>query len=195
MANQISEIPDGLSEAFETVLQFVNTRTYEPYGFFERFGNAPDFSDWARQLGLLGDEPVSESEAAAARELRSALLAVMMAHSNHPHLTASQIDSAERHLAHAGQLYPVKITLTTQTTAATGFGSGAAGVMGTVLAAAHEVARNNSWHRLKVCTCDPCENGFADRTKSGRQQYCGPTCSSRSAMRARRKRLKEAATQ
>jgi predicted RNA-binding Zn ribbon-like protein len=195
MANEISKTPNGLDEALNSVLNFVNTRAYEPYGLVERFGNARDFAEWARELGLLADEPVSESEAAAARELRSALLVVMMVHSNDPDLTESQIADAEHHLAHAGRLYPVKITLTTQTSTATGSGLGATGVLGTVLAAAHEVAQHNGWQRLKVCACDPCENGFADRTKSGRQQYCGPTCSSRSAMRARRKRLKEAATQ
>jgi predicted RNA-binding Zn ribbon-like protein len=180
--------PDGLDQALDTVLQFVNTRSYEPLGFYERFGDAHDFSAWASEHGLLSGEPVSESEAAAARELRSALVTVMQAHADHPGATTQQIADAELHLAHAGQLYPVQVTLSAAGASAAGHDRGVAGVLGTVLAAAQEIVQHGSWGRLKMCTCDPCENTYVDRTKSGRQRYCSPTCSSRSAMRAMRKR-------
>jgi predicted RNA-binding Zn ribbon-like protein len=177
-----------VEDAFDTLLGFVNTRHDPKSGHFEQFGDAADFSRWARERGLLDDATVSESEAAAARELRSALLALMLAHANPESRTSREIDDAERHLAHAGELYPVKVTLSMSGSAVTGHDRGAAGVFGSVLGAANELVQQNNWGRLKACACDPCENGFADRTKSGNQLYCGPTCASRAAMRAMRER-------
>jgi predicted RNA-binding Zn ribbon-like protein len=175
-------------DAFDTVLGFVNTRHDPKSGHFERFGDAADFSEWARDRGLLDDETVSESEAAAARELRTALLALMSAHANPESRTRQEVDDAERHLAHAGELYPVKVTLSMSGSAVAGHGRGAAGVFGSVLGAANELVQQSDWGRLKACACEPCENGFADRTKSANQLYCGPTCASRAAMRAMRER-------
>jgi predicted RNA-binding Zn ribbon-like protein len=186
MSVQLSKA--GTDDAFGTVLGFVNTRSDPKAGFVERFGNAAGFSDWARERGLLDDEAVSESEAAAARELRSALLAIMLVHANPERMTSQQIDDAERHLAHAGELYPVRMTISRTDSLATGHRRGAGGVFGSVLAAANELVQHSSWGRLKACACDPCENGFADRTKSGNQRYCGSNCASRAAMRAMRER-------
>jgi predicted RNA-binding Zn ribbon-like protein len=179
---------EGAGDAFDAVLGFVNTRLDPKAGRIERFGDAADFSEWAREHGLLDDGTVSESEAAAARELRSALLVIMLAHANPESMTSQQIEEAERHLAHAGELYPVKVTISMAGSAVTGHGRGAAGVFGSVLAAANELVQQSNWGRLKACACDPCENGFADRTKSGNQRYCGSNCASRAAMRAMRER-------
>lgn len=185
MASQAGDDPA------EGVLEFVNTRPYEPLGLCEQFGTADDFSAWARERGLLGDEPVSESGAAAARELRAALVTVMKAHSEHAGLSESELEEAEHSLAHAGELYPVKVTLAAHDSEVTGHGRGVAGALGAVLAAGQLAVGRGTWNRLKVCTCEPCEKGFIDHTKSGRQRYCSSTCSSRAAMRSLRQRQQQ----
>jgi hypothetical protein len=100
----------------------------------ERLGSAGDFAQWTREHALGGDAVVTESEAAAARELRSALLTMMMAQVSHPNMTEEQVRNAEQQLAHAAELYPVKITLSTAGSSVAGQGRGAAGVLGSVLA-------------------------------------------------------------
>lgn len=181
------EIPGG---PVDTVLAFVNTRA-DGTGRVEHFGNAGDFSAWARGRGLMGDETVSESEAAAARELRAALLMMLLAHSAHQDATEEQIRAAESQLAHAADRYPVKVTLSAGGSVAAGHGRGAAGVFGSVLASANEIVANGDWHRLKACCSQPCQHGFADHTKNESQRYCGSTCASRVAMRAMRERRRD----
>jgi len=141
--------------------------------------------------GLIGDETVSESEAAAARELREALVRILQAHSNHPEVTHDQLQEAERHLAHAGSLYPVRITLSANGAKMAGQSGGAAGVFGDVLAAANDIVQHDAWWRIKACCSHPCLHGFLDRTKNGSQRYCDAKCASRAAMRAMRERKRE----
>lgn len=178
---------DDAADPAETVLAFVNTRD-DALGRVERLGSAQDFAQWTREHSLGGDDVVSESEAAAARELRSALLTVMLAHAAHPNMTEEQVRGAEQHLAHAADLYPVKITLSTVGSSVAGQGRGAAGVLGSVLAAANAVIQRGEWPRVKACCSDPCEHGFFDRTKNGSQRHCSPACASRAASRAMRER-------
>lgn len=175
-------------DAMDMVLDFVNTRLDPKAGRVERLGTAKDFSDWARGRGLLDDGTVAESEAAAARELRAALVTISLAHADPGRVNSRQLDDAERCLAHAADLYPVKVTIAMRGSTVTGHGRGAASVLGSVLAAANNLVQQSDWGRLKACACEPCENGFADRTKSGKQRYCGPNCASRSAMRSMRRR-------
>src|ERR1700761_5236064 len=112
MAEHAAHPSGDLEGAVETVLGFVNTRFDGKGGHVERFGDAADFTAWAREQKLmLGDETVTESEAAAARELRAALVAVLLAHADHPESSALRLADAERHLEHVGGLYPVRVTL------------------------------------------------------------------------------------
>jgi predicted RNA-binding Zn ribbon-like protein len=177
-------------DAVEKLLAFVNTRA-DNVGRVERFGSVEDFSEWAREHGVLGGETVSESEVVAARELREALVTLMLAHADHPAATPERLQAAERHLEHVGNLYPVRVTVSAGGSAVTPQGSGAAGTFGAVLAAAHEIARQDGWARMKCCCSAPCEHGFVDHTKNGAQRYCQPKCASRAAMRAMRERRRD----
>jgi predicted RNA-binding Zn ribbon-like protein len=194
MAGQLTSPPASLNAAVDTVLGFVNTRFDGKGGHIERFSDAADFTAWAREQGLLGDETVSESEAVAARELREALVAVLLAHADHPESTELRVAEAERHLEHAGGLYPIQVTLTARGSTVAAQNRGAAGVFGTVLAAANEIVHHDAWWRMKACCAHPCEHGLFDRTKNGAQRFCGPKCASRAAMRAMRERRRDEAT-
>lgn len=180
----------GVSGPEETVLAFVNTRD-DALGRPERFGSATDFAAWARENALGGDGVISESEAAAAREMRSALVTLLLAHAAHPGRSEEKIREAEQFLAHAAELYPVKVTLMAGGASAVGQRRGAAGTLGSVLAAANAVVERGDWARLKACCSDPCEHGFYDRTKNGSQRHCSTTCASRATSRAKRGRRRE----
>jgi predicted RNA-binding Zn ribbon-like protein len=134
---------------------------------------------------------VSDSEVAAARELRSALLTLLLAHSSHPSVTQQQIADAERQLEHAGERYPVRITLSTANSHVAGYNQGAAGVFGKVLAAANETVQKDLWGRLKACCSHPCQHAFIDTTRNASQRYCDSKCASRAAMRAMWKRRQQ----
>lgn len=174
----------------ETLLAFVNTRD-DALGRCERFGTASDFAEWASENGLGGEGVLSESEAAAAREMRSALLTLLLAHATHPDRSAQQIRDAERFFSHAAELYPVKVVLSARGSSVTGQGRGAAGILGSVLAAANTVIERGDWARVKACCSHPCEHGFYDRTKNGSQRHCSTTCASRATSRAKRERRRE----
>jgi predicted RNA-binding Zn ribbon-like protein len=178
---------DAVQAPVATVLEFVNTRL-DVRGRTERFGSADAFAEWAREHELLDGEPVTESDAAAARELRTAVLALLRAHSPAQDIAADELRDAEAQLAHAADRYPVKVVLSAGGSSIGGSGRGAAGVFGEVLAAAGKVAQHGDWARLKACCSDPCQHAFVDRTKNGAQMYCDSVCSSRAAMRAMRER-------
>jgi predicted RNA-binding Zn ribbon-like protein len=116
---------------------------------------------------------------------------VMLAHSGHPDTTPEQVAGAEAQLAHAAELYPVKITLSVAGSSLESQGRGAAGLFGSVLAAANEVVQRGGWSRLKGCCSHPCEHGFIDQTKNGARRYCSPACASRAATRALRGRQRK----
>lgn len=179
--------------AVDTVLGFVNTRFDGKGGRIERFGSVEDFTAWAAERGLIGDETVSESEVVAARELRSALVTVLLAHADHPDVTGERLADAERFLHHAGSLYPVSITLSAHGSTVAAQSRGAAGVFGAVLAAANEIVRHGGWTRMKGCCSPPCQHAFVDRTKNEAQRFCEAKCASRAAMRAMRERRRDAA--
>ncbi len=191
MVIQAIEQLEQTEGSITAVLEFVNTRFDGKGGHIERFGSSEDFAGWARERGLVGDEMVTESDVAAARELREALVAVMLAHAGHPDLDEEQLRDAERKLEHAGERYPVRITLSAAGSSIASQARGAAGVFGTVLAAANDIAAHDAWWRMKGCCSYPCRHGFVDRTKNGTQRFCSTRCASRAAMRAMRERRRE----
>ena len=193
MGSQASVLAESADAAIDTVLGFVNTRFDGKGGRIERFGSVADFTAWAGERGLIRRETVSESEVVAARELRSALVTVLLAHADHPDVTGERLAAAERFLDHAGSLYPVRITLSARGSTVAAQSRGAAGVFGAVLAAANEIVQHDGWARMKGCCSPPCQHAFVDRTKNGAQRFCAPKCASRAAMRAMRERHRDAA--
>src|SRR6266576_1037364 len=102
MSSQVAVLPESVDVAVDTVLSFVNTRFDGKGARVERFGSVVDFTAWATERQLMGDAIVSESEVVAARELRAALVTVLLAHADHPEVTGAQLAEAERFLDHAG---------------------------------------------------------------------------------------------
>jgi predicted RNA-binding Zn ribbon-like protein len=67
---------------------------------------------------------------------------------------------------------------------------GVPGALGSLFAAAADVATRGSWSRLKVCKNQSCQSGFYDKTRNSAGLYCSAACNSLMSMRAYRSRLK-----
>ncbi|HZZ45453.1 MAG TPA: CGNR zinc finger domain-containing protein [Pseudonocardia sp.] len=179
----------------ETVLAFVNTRA-DTGGRVEQLGTGADFAGWANDRGLLSSNSiVTDADAATARDLRTALLTIMLTHAGDPELDAGQIAAAEAYLSAAGSRYPLTATVTRHGARLTSPSSGVPGTLGTVLAAVTEAAQSDDWLRVKACCNQPCQNGFVDRTRNRAGRYCNPGCGSQASMRAFRERQRHTATE
>ncbi|MEU3012145.1 CGNR zinc finger domain-containing protein [Nocardia asteroides] len=180
----------GSDDPTALLLHFVNTRA-DGAGRVEVFGTASGFADWAIEQGLL--DPgivVTDSDAAAARELRDALVTVLLTHSGDPDIGDVQVAAAEQYLLQAGIRYPLTTVVTAETAQLRTGSTGVPGALGAVLAAVTEVAQSGDWIRVKACCNPPCHFGFLDRTRNRAARYCSPGCGSQVSMRALRLRRK-----
>lgn len=178
-------------DAADLVLRFVNTRS-DGAGGVELFGTASGFADWAMRHDLLeADTVVTDSDAVAARELRDALVTVLLAHAGASDVPGKDIVEAQRYLRHAGVRYPIAAIVTADTAQLVAGSAGVPGVLGTVLASVTETAMGGDWTRIKACCNPPCHFGFVDRTRNRAARYCSPGCGSQVSMRALRQRRKQ----
>lgn len=163
--------------AADLLLGFVNTRDLAGSG--ERLGSGAALSAW------LGDGvSASDMDAAAARELRGALVEVLLAHSG-----GVADAQAELRLHRFAELHPVLPVVTAEGCRLLPAQQGVAGFFGRVLAAAAELALAGAWSRVKACQNPPCHQGFWDRTRNGSGTYCSARpCGAQVAMRAYRAR-------
>jgi predicted RNA-binding Zn ribbon-like protein len=174
--------------AAETVLRFVNTRA-DGAGRPERFGDAEGFAEWASERGpLSSDVLISDSDAASARELRDAIVVLLLAHADDTDVTAAQIAAAERFLRGASARYPLLTIVTRTGVELVAEDAGAVGLLASVLAAVTELAQRGDWAGIKACCNPPCHFGFVDRTRNRSARFCSTGCGSQVSMRAYRAR-------
>ncbi|GAT64854.1 CGNR zinc finger domain-containing protein [Planomonospora sp. ID91781] len=184
-------------EAADLVLDFVNTRPID--GREERLADAPAAARWLRAAGLAREGTlVTEADAAAARELRQALVTVLLAHAGE-HAGGgpgdggpgggTALEEAEAHLRRSGALYPLSPVVTAHDVRLVPAQEGVPGAFGGLLAAVSELARGGIWARVKACRNPPCHLGFYDRTRNCSAAYCSPKrCGAQVAMRSYRSR-------
>ncbi|MBG0817349.1 ABATE domain-containing protein [Planomonospora sp. ID82291] len=180
-------------EAADLVLDFVNTRPID--GREERLADASTTARWLHATGLLHDGAlVTEADAAAARELRQALVVVLLAHAGEPvgggpGESGTALEEAEAHLRRSGALYPLSPVVTAHDVRLVPAREGMPGAFGGLLAAVAELARDGTWTRVKACRNPPCHLGFYDRTRNCSAAYCSPRrCGAQVAMRSYRSR-------
>jgi predicted RNA-binding Zn ribbon-like protein len=177
-----------VTPSVETVLAFVNTRA-DGGGRRELLGDAEAFGSWLAEHDQFGGPTtVTGADAAGARELRDALVTIMLAHSGDEESVGAPVRAAEAHLGRIGTLYPLATEITEQGARLTSPQSGGAHVIGTVLAAVSEFALSGEWGRVKACRNPPCHFGFFDRTRNGSGLYCSTACSAQVSMRRYRQR-------
>ncbi|MFG2974452.1 CGNR zinc finger domain-containing protein [Streptomyces sp. NPDC048331] len=171
-----------------TVLAFVNTRA-DGSGRHELFGDGDSFAAWLAERDEFGGETVvTDADAAVARELRDALVTVLLAHSGDEEGLGGPLLGAERHLRRVGSLYPLATVVTADGAQLTSPQTGVPRVFGTVLAAVTTLAQSSDWGRIKACRNPPCHFGFFDRTRNGGGLYCSTGCGSQVSMRKHRRR-------
>jgi predicted RNA-binding Zn ribbon-like protein len=180
--------------AVETVLLFVNTHA-DGGGNHELFGDGPALGRWIRESGIeapggSGGWAVSDADAAGARELRDALITVLLAHSGDDGLTTEAVDAAEAHLRSVAERFPLTSVITERGAHLVSRQAGVPHLMGTVLAAVVESALAGDWARVKACRNPPCHTGFFDHSRNSSGAFCSPGCRSQASMRAYRARRK-----
>ncbi|KMO93418.1 CGNR zinc finger domain-containing protein [Streptomyces roseus] len=180
--------PRAATPVVETVLSFVNTRA-NGGGEQELFGDGRSFAAWLAERDEFGGETVAtDADAAAARELRDALVTLLLAHSGDEESMGEPLQHAEEHLRRAGALYPLATVVTARGVELASPQAGVPRVFGTVLAAVTTVAQTGDWGRIKACRNPPCHFGFFDRTRNGGGLYCSTGCGSQVSMRNYRER-------
>ncbi|MFB6836893.1 CGNR zinc finger domain-containing protein [Streptomyces sp. NPDC056361] len=180
--------PRTVTPTVETVLAFVNTRA-DGSGRRELFGDGDAFAEWLAGRDEFGGETVvTDADAAVARELRDALVVVLLAHSGDEESLGEPLVRAERHLRRVGALYPLATVVTAGGAELASPQAGVPRVFGTVLAAVTTFAQSGDWGRVKACRNPPCHFGFFDRTRNGAGLYCSTGCGSQVSMRKHRQR-------
>ena len=175
--------------AAQLLLGFVNTRA-DAGGRRELFGDAATFNSWLRESGLT-DTSATEADAAAARELREALVMILLAHSGDKTATTAAVDEAQRYLREIVARYPIVPVITADGVRLASAQTGVLAAFGSVLAAAAEFAQSGDWGRIKACRNPPCHFGFFDRTRNSSAGFCSPGCRSQASMRAYRARRRQ----
>ncbi|GGT01616.1 CGNR zinc finger domain-containing protein [Streptomyces chromofuscus] len=182
--------------AADVVLRFVNTHPAGPHRLPERFASATDLHAWLLEQAIASETThVTEADAATARELREALITVLLAHSADQGTTSHVLAEAESYLRHAASRYPLITVVTASGASLAPAQSDVPGLFATVLANATELAQAGVWDRVRACRHQPCHFGFFDRTRNKNAVYCGPRCGSRESMRAYRQRKKALTSQ
>ncbi|MGW2402127.1 CGNR zinc finger domain-containing protein [Kitasatospora sp. NPDC001664] len=189
--------PRTVTPTVETVLAFVNTRA-DGGGSRELFADGDAFAAWLAEREDFDEdfggvaEP-TDADAAVARELRDALVTLLLAHSGDPESQGEPLLCAERYLRSVGSLYPLAPVVTARGVELASPQTGVPRVFGTVLAAVTTAAQSGDWGRVKACLNPPCHFGFFDRTRNGGGLYCSTGCGSQVSMRKHRQRRREAA--
>src|SRR4051812_19260780 len=171
--------PGGRPKApgrLELLQRFINTHNHDFPEDWDRLGTPAKAQEWLRKKALIAPgDCVSESQAAALRDLREALRAVLVEHHD-----ASSAETIERIVARAP--LAVRVDATGQTALAP-TQPGVDGAIATLLGILHEAQLSGDWSRMKGCR--QCEYAFYDRSKNRSAVWCAMSiCGNRTKNRA-----------
>jgi predicted RNA-binding Zn ribbon-like protein len=163
------------------VQEFLNTRDIE--AGTDRLGDPAGLRDWLDEhdVPTAPDLP-TPTDAAAARELREALRALVR-----EHVGAPPDPSAAAVVNRAAERAPLRLRVGTDGPSLAPAGADAA--LGPILAAVYTAMVDGTWPRLKVCRDEACEWAFYDRSRNRSGHWCDmAVCGSRHKVRAYRMR-------
>lgn len=172
-----------IPEAMRRVIAFVNTIDVEART--DAIATPDDLAAWSQEQGLLAaGETVSAEDVRAARDLREALRAALVAHDEHD---ATAADGA------ALATVPLHLTIrgdgSVDLVAA---GSGRSPVLGRLAAAIPAAMADGTWWRTKVCPRDDCLWAFYDRSRNRSRRWCSmEVCGNREKTRTFRERQRD----
>jgi predicted RNA-binding Zn ribbon-like protein len=191
--------PDGekgaiLASTEDLVLGFANTHGH--LGRLpERFVDSAGLRDWLSQQQQLDSKAlvITAADVIEAREIRDALVTVMVSHADAEAASADELLVAEQALQRAAQRYPLQANITRQGAGLSSVQPGLAGVIGSVLASVIELAQSGQWNRFKACR--NCHHSFVDQSRNASATFCRTSCKSQAGMRAYRSRQRGSAEQ
>ncbi|CAB3749714.1 hypothetical protein LMG29542_01081 [Paraburkholderia humisilvae] len=186
-------VPPAVDDDMALLLRFANTRN-DRFGRSERFGDAAGLSAWLSENGFAeAAANVTRADAAAVRELRDAVITLLLSHSSAPHISAQDVEDAENLLRRMAARYPL-VTIVDRTGARLIPASGGLpGAIGRIFAAITELALADAWHRIKACRNQGCHFAFHDHSRNSSGAFCSNVCSSQVAMRNYRQRRRAVA--
>lgn len=169
---------DLVKPELQLIVDFVNTLDRESGA--DALVDARGLGDWLRARGLWHGRPGAD-DAAAARELREALRALMHVNNGGDEdreAATATLDAAARREGIAVRFGTPGIRF-----------DAPAGGVGAVLAAAGEAMADGSWQRLKACQSDSCRWAFVDNARNRSRQWCSMSvCGNREKARTFRRR-------
>jgi Putative stress-induced transcription regulator len=173
----------------ELVLAFANTHDHRGR-LPDRFADSTGLQEWltAEQSarGMDHAAVVTPADVIEAREIRDALVAVLLTHADAEGAGEDELAAAERALRRAAQRYPLQANITRAGAGLISTQPGLSGVLGSTLAAVVELSQSGAWKRLKACR--NCHHGFIDQTRNFSAGFCRTQCRSQAGMRAYRSR-------
>jgi predicted RNA-binding Zn ribbon-like protein len=178
----------------DTVLGFANTHGH--LGRLpEYFADSTGLRNWLSQLAGVTAENlvVTAADVIEAREIRDALVTVMVCHADAEAASADELVVAEQALQRASQRYPLQANITREGAGLSSPQPGLAGALGSILAAVVELAQSGQWDRFKACR--NCHHSFVDQSRNASATFCRTSCKSQAGMRAYRSRQRGAAEQ
>jgi predicted RNA-binding Zn ribbon-like protein len=182
-----------LASTEDLVLGFANTHGH--LGRLpERFADSAGLRDWLSQQQVDSKVLViTAADVIEAREIRDALVTVMVSHADAEAASADELLVAEQALQRAAQRYPLQANITREGAGLSSAQPGLAGVIGSVLASVIELAQSGQWNRFKACR--NCHHSFVDQSRNASATFCRTSCKSQAGMRAYRSRQRGTAEQ
>lgn len=161
----------------------------------DRFGSVAAVQEWLT-MNLADDGHltliITSADVVEAREIRDALITVLLLHADTTASAEEDLIAAERVLQRAAHRCPLQAQITRTGAGLICVQPGITGALGSVLAAVVSLSQSGEWDRLKACR--NCHHAFLDQTRNRSAGYCRVQCSSQAGMRAYRSRQRQKAT-
>ena len=153
----------------------------------EHFSDSAGLRDWLTQRQPVDSKVIviTAADVIEAREIRDALVTVMVSHADTEAVSADELVAAEQALQRAAQRYPLQANITREGAGLSSAQSGLAGAIGSMLASVVE-CQSGQWDRFKACR--NCHHSFVDQSRNASATFCRTTCKSQAGMRAYRSR-------
>ncbi|MCV7408983.1 hypothetical protein AWC05_06710 [Mycobacterium florentinum] len=169
----------------ELILAFANTHDHRGR-VPDRFSDTAGLQAWLTTQGVDGAMSITPADVIEAREIRDALVTVLLTHVDADGAAEEELGAAEHALRRAAHRYPLEANITRDGAGLVSTQAGLAGAMGSMLAAVVELSQSGEWERVKACR--NCHHGFVDHSRNSSGTFCRAQCRSQAGMRAYRSR-------
>jgi predicted RNA-binding Zn ribbon-like protein len=184
--NDNDERPPAAPHSLDLVIDFVNTLDREAAE--DELAGPEAASDWLKGHGLLTGRHrrLSEREQAEALDLREALRALMVAHTQEEPAGEDAAATLERVAKNGGLAVRFGAAGVPDLVPRSG---GFAGALAALLVPVANASADGTWARVKACRADDCQWAFYDRSRNRSGTWCEmAVCGNREKVRSYRSR-------